>query len=468
MKKKRILLIGGNYFPEPTGIGKYSGEMMDWFAAHGFECGVVTTYPYYPYWKVQKPYDRKSSWFKRELRQLPDCEPIVIHRCPHFVPAVPTGLKRIISDFSLFISAFTQVFCLLFRKKYDFVITVAPPFQLGLVGYMYKKIKGAKLIYHIQDLQIDAAQELEMIKSKALLRIMFAIERFILRKASFITSISEGMIKKIKAKTKKDVFFFPNWADTEFFSPMQNNIAVRIKYGFTINDKIVLYSGAIGEKQGLESLLEIAKELKSKREIKFIICGSGPYKSRLIKLADDMKLNNVFFMPLQPREEFNSFLNMADLHLILQKANANDLVLPSKLTTILSVGGVVLVTSPEGSSLYNLITDHKMGLICEPENQELLANAIKSAVENPFVHASTKKNARIFAEEFLTIDRVIGRFVKQFLTKEAEVPVEEIKEETVQEEVYRTDYIKKTEPEETIILKPKINLFTGPSPNELA
>ena len=45
---QRLLLITGNFFPELNGIGKYNGEMIRWLAEKGYECTVITSYPYYP------------------------------------------------------------------------------------------------------------------------------------------------------------------------------------------------------------------------------------------------------------------------------------------------------------------------------------------------------------------------------------------------------------------------------------
>ena len=119
-----------------------------------------------------------------------------------------------------------------------------------------------------------------------------------------------------------------------------------------LTDKIVLYSGSIGEKQGLDAILYAANEFETLGRLKFIICGSGPYKKKLQTMAENLKLDNLRFLPLQPFEKFNQFLNLADLHLIIQKASASDLVMPSKLTTILSSGGLTLITANEGSGLY--------------------------------------------------------------------------------------------------------------------
>src|SRR3954453_2974920 len=99
---KKLLLIAGNYFPEPTGIGRYNSEMIDWLADNGFSCTVVTTYPYYPYWKVQSPYQKKSHWFIKEVKTTSNNNTITIYRCPHYTPFNPTGKQRMLFDLSFF------------------------------------------------------------------------------------------------------------------------------------------------------------------------------------------------------------------------------------------------------------------------------------------------------------------------------------------------------------------------------
>ncbi|OLY93798.1 colanic acid biosynthesis glycosyl transferase WcaI [Cnuella takakiae] len=409
MRKPRILLIGGNYFPEPTGIGKYNAEMLDWLASQGHECAVVTTYPYYPFWKVQEPYGLGASWFRREER-ISEGEKIKVYRCPHYVSRQPSGMKRILSDLSFFISAFLQLLVLLFGKRYDYVITVVPPFQLGLLGVLYKWVRKATLIFHVQDLQIDAAKELGMIKSRWLLNIMFAIERFILHRADHVSSISNGMMQRIEEKCSKPILFFPNWVDTEFFFPIPNKELLKKEFGFSPKDKIILYSGAVGEKQGLESIIQIAGQVNGPH-LQFVICGTGPYKEKLKAMAADAGLSNVHFMPVQPKERFNEFLNMADVHLVLQKAKADDLVMPSKLTSILSVGGLALVTASANSSLHSLVSQNGIGVAIEPENGQALVDAIHQLIEHPY--EKVKQHARLYAEEFLTMNRIMHRYFTQ-------------------------------------------------------
>mgnify|MGYP003637004564 FL=1 len=175
---KRILFVGYNFSPELTGIGKYSGEMMHWLAEKGHNCTVLTSYPYYPYWKIQEPYRKNRFWFKKEVTNYESKGKLTVVRCPMYVPKKPSGLKRIILDTTFTISAFTAIIPFLFTKKYNEIITVAPSFQFGLLGVFYKKNKGAKHIHHVQDMQIEAAQDLGIIKSPKLLKALYGVEKY--------------------------------------------------------------------------------------------------------------------------------------------------------------------------------------------------------------------------------------------------------------------------------------------------
>ena len=413
--KKRILLIGYNFSPEPTGIGKYSGEMIRWLANQGYYCSVVTTYPYYPYWEVQEPFKNKRFWYSKEISHFESGGLIKVYRCPMYVPKVPTGVKRMILDFSFMLSAFFQIFKLLFKKKHDLVVTVVPSFQFGILGCFYKTFKKCKTLYHIQDLQIEAAQDLNMISSEKLINVLYSIESFILKKTDFITSISEKMVAKIEAKANKKVNLFPNWSDTHFFKPLDNIEKLKVQYGFMPTDKIVLYSGAIGEKQGLEGILYAAETFNNEKNIKFVICGTGPYKNSLLELASSLNLENVHFLPIQPFESFNAFLNIADVHLVIQKSKASDLVMPSKLTTILSVGGLSVITANEDTGLYNLVKKFNMGILVDSENQLALNEGIKAGLSLPNLY-QLKKNARAYAERYLDKNSIMFEFEKDFLS----------------------------------------------------
>lgn len=414
---KRILIIGYNYHPEPTGIGKYSGEMVKWLAQNGYACEVLTAYPYYPQWEIAEKYKKKKYWYSKEQQSVAKGCMVTVHRCPMYVPAAPTGLTRMLLDLTFFLSAFLRLFCLLFEGRYEYVITVVPSFHLGLLGVFYKTIKRAVIIYHVQDLQIEAAKDLKMITYKPMLNLLFKLERFILNQSDVISTISEGMAGKIQLKVKKDIYLFPNWTDCKFFYPDADVADIKREFGFHQSDKVVLYSGGIGEKQGLEAILYAAKSLETHLHIKFLICGTGPFKQKLQRLAACLNLKNVVFCPLQPLDKFNLFLNMADVHLVIQKSCAGDLVMPSKLTTILGAGGLALITAHEGTNLFSVVNRHRIGILVKPEDQQALNNAIVKATS--LNYDDIRRNARTYAVKSLSIDHIMESFEKQVLCRDS-------------------------------------------------
>lgn len=250
-----------------------------------------------------------------------------------------------------------------------------------------------------------------MLSNARMFKWVYAAEKKILSGSDYVSTISEGMIKKVQLKADRDILLFPNWVDVSSFFPIESKAGLKEMWGYDKDQFICLYSGSIGHKQGLENIIYCAEGLKEHLNIKFIICGTGPYKHRLEELVKSKNLINVDFLPLQDKSVFNSFLNMADVHLVIQKGNASDLVMPSKLTTILSIGGLCIITSPPDTSLYNIVKKYNVGFIIPPDDFEALQTSILSLVENSV--DAYQKNARSYAEMYLNIDNVMSKFVTE-------------------------------------------------------
>ena len=399
----RILIFGINYSPELTGIGKYTGEMGGWLAKQEHDVHVVTAMPYYPEWDVHQAYKGKM-WFTELV------EGVKVHRVPLYVPKEVSSSKRIIHEFSFVMGVLPYWFKFLFSKKFDVIFCAAPPFHLGMLPLMLSKLRGIPMVSHIQDLQVDAAKELGMIKNKTFLNIMFGLERFILKKSTKVSTISLGMEQKIAAKgiPASQQIMFPNWVDESAIKPLPKEQSLRAEFGIGMEDKVVLYSGNLGEKQGLESIIETAKLYKERKDVYFIIVGSGGAKEKLQQMAVEANLDRVQFYPLQPYEKLSALLATADVHLVLQKKSAADLVMPSKLTGILSAGGCSIVTAEPGTSLYTVMHKYDMGLLCEPEDNVALSETIGKAINSDLT--PYRVNARKYAEQFLSKENILRQF----------------------------------------------------------
>lgn len=410
-KPHSVLIIGINFFPEPTGIGKYTAEFAFALSEKGFDVSAITSFPYYPNWKVFDGY--KNRWYKHE-----NINGVRVTRCPLYVPSSLSGIKRMLQDLSFFTTAFISMLGkVITGKKYDLVFIPSPSFMSGFLGLFYTFFfRKSKFVYHIQDLQIDAAEELGMIRSGALLKLLKWSEGLILKHADWVTTISTGMMARIRAKPVKirRQYLFPNWVDFGRIYKKLPDMEAISPLGFPLDKELVFYSGAVGEKQGLEMVLDVAAlAAQTLPGFVFVIAGSGPYAGVLKNRASGMGLGNLFFIDLQPLEIFNELLNYASVHLVIQKDKASDLLLPSKLTNILAVEGLAIITASPGTSLFEIVDSNKVGMVIPPDDPQAFWQALNSISREPEKVRTLKSNAGAYALRFLEKNAIIDSFLQE-------------------------------------------------------
>jgi colanic acid biosynthesis glycosyl transferase WcaI len=215
----------------------------------------------------------------------------------------------------------------------------------------------------------------------------------------------------------------PNWVDDQVIYSTDPNLFIISELGIPLDKKIFFYSGSIGEKQGLEVLLPIAKALElSCPDLLFVISGSGPYKEHLQAEVAKNQITTILFIDLQPTHIFNHLLNYVHCHLIIQKKQAADLLLPSKLTNILAVGGLSIITAERNTSLFDIVQTNKLGLVIEPENTFSLQESIVKVYSNLISERESvmlqelKQNAKAYAAKNLNKKAIIDAFLKSVAT----------------------------------------------------
>lgn len=400
----KILLYGINYSPELTGIGKYSGEMAQWLADAGHDVRVITAPPYYPDWKVWKKF---YSW-RFDTRREGD---VSVIRCPLFVPSSPSALKRMLHLVSFSLSSSLALITQL-RWKPELVVLVVPTLFCAPQALLMAKLCGAKSVLHIQDYEVDALFGLGIAQGKTVKSWAFAIESAIMRRFDRVSTISSGMMQRARDKgvSDKNLRFFPNWSETARFNNVRRSPALLAKLGVDPSKQVILYSGNIGEKQGLESVIAVAEKLQEHTDLAFLIVGEGAGKSRLVALANSKNLNNVIFAPLQSYEDLPTLLASADCHLVVQKRGAADAVLPSKLTNILAVGGNALITADAETSLGLLCSEYPgIAELVEPESVDALLEGVQRVITMP----QPNEVAQGYAQEFLDKQRILSRFLEE-------------------------------------------------------
>ena len=401
----RILICGINFSPELTGIGKYTGELAEYLAQAGHEIRVVTAPPYYPQWKVLPGYSRWKYKLERE-------KGITIYRCPLWVPERPRGLSRIIHLTSFALSSLPPLLLQLAWKP-QLVISIAPAILSAPFALSVAKLSGAKSYLHIQDFELDAASSLGLIPvSESSHSFLNKIETRLYRGFDWVTTISQAMASRLyeKGVAEEAVILFPNWVDTQAICPQDGFNSFRSEMNILEDKLVILYSGNMGRKQGLEILVEAATRLVDEPDIIFVLCGDGAARSDIESQANG--LPNIIFIPLQPVSKLNALLNLADIHVLPQRAGAADLVMPSKLAGMLASGRPVIATAQSGSELFSVLS--KVGMIVPPEDAQQFVNAIRFLAADPAERTRLGMLGRKFVEANWDKVIVLSSFLEQF------------------------------------------------------
>jgi colanic acid biosynthesis glycosyl transferase WcaI len=398
----RILIYGLNYAPELTGIGKYTGEMAAWLAARGHDIRVVTAPPYYPAWRIRDDY--RNTFYR--IERAPG-EPVV-YRTPLYVPEKPTGLKRMAHLFSFMLGSLPVMMGQIFWQP-QVVFTVEPTFFGAPLALLVAGGADAVSWLHVQDFEVDAAFDLGLLPAKGPVHaVALWLEKRFTDAFSCVSSISCKMIERSLAKgvSPERTILFPNWVDIEVIHP-QPTVSNSFRRELNLEDKIILlYSGNMGNKQGLEVLAPLAEFFQSDSRIHLIFCGDGAFRPRLEALVNH--LPNVTLLPLQPFERLNDLLNAADIHLLPQRIGAADLVMPSKLTGMLSSGRPVVATADHGTQVAVVVEG--CGLVVPAEEEEAVHAAVLRLVEDQSLRQQLGEAARRYAVEHLGKEQVLLRF----------------------------------------------------------
>ena len=395
----KILFLGINYWPEQIGIGLYSGDMCTTWAAMGHEVRAIVAAPYYPAWQVFDGYAGKG--WSRSVERGVD-----VTRCPIYVPARPTGLKRIVHHLSFFCSSLFAMLGAAIRGRPDIVFTAAPSLIATPIAWLAARTGGAKCWLHVQDFEVEAALATGLVGQGPAARLGTWFERTVFALFDRVSSISPQMCRKLREKgvPSGKIYELRNWADIQAIVPRESS-PYRDEFGVE-TPHVLLYAGALAAKQGLEVIPQAARLLSSRKDVTFVVCGEGPSRPALERAATE--LPNLRIYPLQPKERLNDLLALATIHLLPQRGDAADLVLPSKLANMLASGRPVIACAKPGTGLASEVEG--AGLVCEPDDPEALSAAIETLLDDAELRAQLGEVARERAVERWSRQQILERF----------------------------------------------------------
>lgn len=360
----RILVLGINYSPEPSGIAPYTAGMVRGLAQRGHDVRVITAFAHYPQWSfgdTKPPRTRHDS-----------IDGVPVTRVRHYVPSTPTGIRRALSEVSFGLRAIGS------RWRRPDVIVCVSPALLSSALVLGRAAGGRKTPVGlvVQDLYSAGMTETGASDGRAA-RVLTSIERLVGSRADGIVVIHDRFKKQVVDQLGIDpdrIDVVRNWthvAPADVFDHEQ----FRERLGWS-ESKIVLHTGAMGEKQGLANVVEAARIADSTDSpVRFVLVGDGGQRRTLEEQARGVR--SIEFLDALPDEDYGRALASADVLLVNERPDVKNMAVPSKLTSYFTSGRPVLAATNDQSTTADEVRASGAGVITAPGDPAALVRAVE-------------------------------------------------------------------------------------------
>ena len=355
----RILFISDNFPPEFNAPATRTYEHARYWVKWGHEVTVITCAPNFPDGKVFDGY--KNHWYYSE-----NIDGIKVVRVKTYITANKGFLLRILDYLSFMASSF---FFSLFLKKPDIIVATSPQFFTAVGGWLLSAIRRVPFVFELRDLWPASIIAVSAMRENVLILFLERLELFLYNKAKLIIVLTESFKANLTSRgvPENKIHFVPNGVENQIYSPRPKDKFLLDQ--LELSGKFIFgYIGTLGMAHGLASVLKVADKLRNNPNIHFLFVGSGAERNSLIKMAEDMNLSNVTFVPPQPKSEIPNYLSICDVSLVHLKNNSVfKTVIPSKIFESMAMGIPILLAIPEGEAS-SIIRNTGSGYCLTPEN----------------------------------------------------------------------------------------------------
>lgn len=395
----KILVVSQYFYPENFRINTLCRELVD----RGHDVTVMTAYPQYPGGVIYEGYGFDKPYEK-------EWHGVKIHRVKTYPRGKgPLGLLRNCVSYVVSGNRWVKQ-C---QEKYDavFVFEVSPV-TVGLPAVAYKKKFGTPVFFNLQDLWPENVHEVLGLRFPPLTWVINKIVDRIYHNSDKILCASNGFVKNLEARgvdTEKLVF----WPQFCLEPKLEGTRKPEIYSEDTFN---VVFTGNIGDAQGLDLMIEAARELKG-QGIRWYLVGDGRARERLEKLAREYGVEeDVVFVGRVSEAEANRYVHFADCaYLSFRNNKLFNMTIPAKLQTYLACGAPILAAA--GGESAKIINEAECGIAVDPELDKLVNAAKKMAAKSKEEKQAMSDAARSYFAENFTMDKLVNQLEMMMLYK---------------------------------------------------
>ncbi len=355
----RITIIYRYYWPDTPPYASMLAQMTRWFVDNGYDVEVLTAQPAY------KPNANIARQPRSEIRHG-----VKIRRIP-LLPEYGSGFVKILNG-GIFIALSTMR--VIFGSKRDLIwtATMPPVLQAACLSFAARR-RGAKFLYHMQDIHPEISTASNIMKTGFFSKLMRNIDVYTLNHTSAAIVLSRDMKNVLKERNANPeicrVIHNFSLGDANYRQPRKSN-GKRTRF---------IFAGNIGRFQNLEALVDAFRLVEADRYILEIV-GDGRIKKKLIEKVKTQDISNVIFHNHMSEDEVFQFMCECDVGVVSLAPGLYRYALPSKILTYMAANLPMLAIVENHSSLAKMIDKEKVGVTIDwSAKPERLAEKIRNA-----------------------------------------------------------------------------------------
>jgi colanic acid biosynthesis glycosyl transferase WcaI len=383
-----IAFFNRSFYPDTAATGQLLTELCEGLVKeHACRVSVVAGVPLLP------AAGNGGSTTKRRLVDRERYQGIEILRAR----GTRFSKRRFIGRFSNYVSYFLSAcYAGLRLDRPDVVVALTDPPIVGLAGYLASRRFGVPFVISYRDIFPEVARLLEDFQSETVNRVLHKVNCFLVQKADRIVALGETMRARLidgKGAEPAKTLVIPDWADCAEIVPGPKPNAFSLAQGLA-EKFVVMHSGNLGLSQGLEAVVEASAHLRMFPDIQMVFVGEGVKKPVLEAQVRTLGLQNVRFLPYQPKESLRDSFASADMFVVSLKQGLAGYIVPSKLYGILAAGRPYVAAVEEACEVATITRQYDCGLLAEPGDAKRLADRILSLYHDRALAQRLGANAR--------------------------------------------------------------------------
>ncbi len=403
-KPLRILYISHYFPPEVNAPAVRVSQFCRLWRQLGQYVTVVTGFPNHPHGIIPAPY--RGKFFARESHEGVEVLRSYVYAAPN------KGFARRILNYLSFM--FSAMVSAIFRSgPQDIVIATSPQFFVAIAGYVVSLFKRAPFVFEVRDVWPEEIVAVGAMKRGVVIKVLERIEMFLYRRATMIVAVAQGTIDILTRRgipTDK-IILIPNGVDFDCFSKAVDDHTVRDQHDLN-GHFLVSYIGTHGMAHNLGTVLNAAKRLRDRHDIRFLFVGDGADKANLVAASSDLKLDNVTFAPQQDRNRIAQYYAASDLCLVpLRQAELFTKNIPSKIYEVMASGKPILLGAKGESQ--QLVESAQAGIAVEPDDDLDLSEKIVLLADDRKLAQRLGANGRDFARRYCSHDDLAKAYLLQ-------------------------------------------------------